>query len=138
EIVRVDAIDPEAGTITLGRGCADTVPGRKSPGERIWFYDAWPAGDATEYVEGEEFGLNALTRVPSAILNEALAPTSEVVLASRAARPYPPGLVRISGQAVPSRLHGEFAVTWAHRDRVQQADQLVEQDAASIGPEPGT
>jgi len=32
----------------------------------------------------------------------------------------------------------EFDVAWVHRDRVLQADQLVDASVASIGPEPGT
>jgi hypothetical protein len=31
-----------------------------------------------------------------------------------------------------------LTVTWAHRDRLLQADQLIDTTAASIGPEPNT
>ena len=31
-----------------------------------------------------------------------------------------------------------MAIAWAHRDRVLQGDRLIEHEAGSIGPEPGT
>lgn len=31
---------------------------------------------------------------------------------------------------------GAFDVAWAHRDRLLQADRLIDAEAASIGPEP--
>jgi hypothetical protein len=35
-------------------------------------------------------------------------------------------------------LVGEITVEWAHRDRVLQADQVVDETATDIGPEPST
>jgi hypothetical protein len=35
-------------------------------------------------------------------------------------------------------VRGEITVTWAHRDRLLQADQVISESEASIGPEAGT
>ncbi|KUI88598.1 hypothetical protein ASV59_15910, partial [Pseudomonas aeruginosa 0C2E] len=43
EIVRVDAVNYVSGTVTLARGCADTVPAKHLAGARVWFYDTFEA-----------------------------------------------------------------------------------------------
>ncbi len=55
-------------------------------------------------------------------------------MAGRAARPYPPGRVRVEGVSVPASVSGVIDIAWAHRDRVLQADQLIDHEAISIGP----
>lgn len=143
EICRVDDLDTVAGTVTLGRGCADTPPQPHAAGERIWFYDAWAATDRREYVGGETVSAKLRTRTASQLLDEVLAPTLSVEIDERAARPYAPGKLRVSDELVtnaayPSSAVGEITISWAHRDRVLQQDQLVDEGASSIGPEAGT
>lgn len=141
EIVRVAAIDPDAGTITLGRGCADTVPAPHAAGSRLWFFDAAAAVDQTEYTEAETVTARLLTNTASRQLAEFSATPLLLTFAARAARPYPPASVQINGMTYPdpaTPVTTALALTWAHRDRVMQADQLVDTAAASIGPEPGT
>jgi hypothetical protein len=48
------------------------------------------------------------------------------------------GRVRINGSAWPPTSFARLAIAWAHRDRVLQGDRLIEHEAGSIGPEPGT
>lgn len=138
EIVRVVTLDVDTGTLTLGRACGDTVTVKHVAGERIYFYDAWAGTDQVEYIATEVVESRLLTRTGSAILPAADATIMTVTLNQRAARPYPPAGVRINDEIDPSALSGALTVTWAHRDRVLQADQLVDQEAASIGPEAGT
>ncbi len=52
EIVRVDSINTTNGTVTLGRGCVDTVPTPHSAGALVWFYDGFELTDAIEYDTG--------------------------------------------------------------------------------------
>lgn len=142
ELVRVDAIDPVALTVTLGRGCGDTTPQLHPAGERIWFYDLWSASDRRQYASGETVIAKVLTRTPSRLLDPGLAPTLELVLNERAGRPYPPGRLRISDDVVadavdPSACVGEITATWAFRDRLVQADLLIDAASGDIGPEPG-
>lgn len=143
EICRVDAINASALTVTLGRGCIDTVPQSHAAGETILFYGAEAASDAREYSAGEMVEAKVRTRTTSQLLDLALAPTLAVTMARRAARPYPPGLLRITdpgnaSMAYPADAFGQLTVTWAHRDRVLQQDQLINESAASVGPEAGT
>ncbi len=138
EIVRVDALDAEAGTVTLARGCADTVPRAHGAGERIWFHDAWAGGDGVEYVDGETAEAKLLTRTGTQLLALAAAPVASLTFDARAARPYPPGNVLVNGSSWPSIVSSSVSVAWAHRDRVLQADQLVDTTEADIGPEAGT
>jgi hypothetical protein len=143
ELVRVDAIDVSAMTMTLGRGCGDTTPQLHDAGERIWFYDTWAASDRRDYAGGEIVTAKLRTRTSSQLLDESLAPVLSIELDERAFRPYPPGALAISDDLVadvvaPASCVGELTVAWAHRDRLLQADQLVDAAAASIGPEAGT
>jgi hypothetical protein len=138
EIVRVDAIDAVAGTATLARGCADTVPALHSMGDRVWFYDQFAASDQREYVAAEVVAAKLLTRTGTDQLDPSLAPEQDVTMVGRQSRPYPPANVVINAAAWPTTVTGAMTIAWAHRDRILQADQLVGWGAASIGPEPGT
>jgi hypothetical protein len=138
EIVRIDAVNTGTNTITVGRGCADTVPQAWATGTRVWFYDSWAVPDQTEYVLGDVVDAKFVTITGTGELAEGSAPTSTVTLNRRAARPYPPGLFRINGAAYPATAYARLALTWAHRDRLVQQDDLIDQGAVSIGPEAGT
>lgn len=138
ELVRVVAIDPQAQTATLARGCADTVPVPHGEGARIWFYDDFAVADPTDYSAGETVEAKLLTRTSSAQLDPALAPVDSVKLAQRQARPYPPGDLKLAGARYPAAVDGDLVVGWAHRDRRLQNDQLVDHGQGSVGPEADT
>lgn len=138
ELVRIDALDVGAGTVTFGRACGDTVPHEHAAGERVWFYDDDAHADGTEYADGETVNAKLLTNTASQSLPIALASELVVEMRGRQARPYPPARVRINGDAAPSALSGEVLVEWSHRDRLLQADQLFDNEFGSIGPEAGT
>ncbi len=138
EIVRVDAVNAVARTATLARGCADTVPVQHDAGSRIWFFDEPVGIDPSPWLRGESVDVKLLTRTPSGRLSQASAPVNTISIASRHYRPYPPGRVQLNSVAYPDEISGLLTVTWQHRDRVLQADQLVDTTQASIGPESGT
>ena len=138
EVVRVVALDAQAQTVTLARGCVDTVPAPHVPGARIWFYDDYAAADPSDYSLGETVQAKLLTRTSSAQLDPALAPIDSIKLAQRQARPYPPGDLKLGGLRYPPAVEGDLVVAWAHRDRKLQADQLVDHGQGPIGPEAGT
>ena len=138
EIVRVDAIDAEANTVTLARGCADTVPAQHAAGQRIWFYDAWSSSDSVEYDTGEAVSAKVLTRTGTSMLPVDSAVDLPIEFFGRQARPYPPANVQINGEYYPEEVSGEIEVTFNHRDRLLQSDQLIDTTVESIGPEPGT
>lgn len=137
EIVRVDSIDPATGAVTFGRACGDTVPAQHAAGERVWFYAVAAAADTTEYTDSEVVQIKLLTNTGSQQLDPSLASALSVTFGGRAARPYAPGNLKINGVSYPSFATGVLALTWSHRDRVQQADQLIDTTQTDIGPETG-
>ncbi len=138
EICRLDSVDLIAGTVTLGRGCADTVPAEHAAGERLWVIDDSIAVDATRYSDGTTVAAKLLPRTSSQRLELSAAVAATVAFASRAARPYPPAAVTLNGGTAPLEVFETADVAWLHRDRIASAEQLVDQSAASIGPEAGT
>src|SRR5690606_18884376 len=57
--------------------------------------------------------------------------------------PYAPGALKFSDsetsdKVYPAEVYGTITTGWNHRDRLLQADQLVDTDDASVGPEDGT
>lgn len=138
EIVRVDGIDTATGVVTLGRGSVDTVPRAWPIGTRFWAYEDLFGSDPEDYADGEIVDAKIQTVAGGGVLDIAVAPVVSVTLDQRQARPYPPGDVKLNGSRFPVDVQGGVAVTWAHRDRLLQADQLVDQLAASVGPEAGT
>ncbi|HEK4028457.1 TPA: hypothetical protein SLU87_001320 [Pseudomonas aeruginosa] len=137
EIVRVDAVNYASGTVTLARGCADTVPAKHLAGARVWFYDTFEAVDETVYSQGVTLQARLLTNTSEGQLAPALAATDSLTLTGRQGKPYPPGQFRINGSAYPTKVYGALSVSWAKRDRIGQADQLIDTTVGNIGPEAG-
>ncbi|HDS1629990.1 TPA: hypothetical protein QEL45_004075 [Stenotrophomonas maltophilia] len=141
ELVRVVSIDPVAATLTVARGCVDSVPVQHAVGTRVWFTDEYVGFDGREYLANEAPEAKLITRTSQGELNPDLATTIALTMRRRHVRPYPPGRLRINGDAYPAEAWGTggtVVATWAHRDRLLQADQLVDSEQSSIGPEPGT
>ncbi len=138
EILRVNAIDPSTGIATLARGCADTVPAGHAVGARVYFFEDRYGTDRTEYAPGVSVQARMLTRTSTDILPEAAAATDSLTMAQRQYKPYPPGNFKIAGLAYPGNISGALAVTWSHRDRLLQADQLIDTTSGNVGPESGT
>lgn len=137
EIMRIDAIDLTALTVTVGRGCADSVPKPHALGARLWCYDAAGGTDPREYALSDVLSVKLLPRTGSAVLDLAAATADTITLAQRAYRPYPPGKLLLNASAYPAAILGAITTAWVPRDRVVQADQLIDTTAAGIGPEAG-
>lgn len=139
ELCRVDTFDADTGAITLGRACGDTVPAEHAAGSRIYFYQTGYAYDTTEYTDGETIDVKLLSNTGSEQLAIASATAMPLTFDQRAARPYPPGQFRINAVPYPVEVAGgPVTVSWVHRDRQLQADQLLDTDDAGVGPEAGT
>lgn len=139
EVCRVDnlVVVGDTATVTLGRGCLDTVPTWHLEGAAILFYDGFVLHDPTTYVAGESIDGKILTKTSEGRLPIASATTESVTLDSRAIRPYPVGNLKMDGSFDPSGiLDAVVPITWAHRDRTLQLTTAVEDyEDASIGPE---
>lgn len=139
ELLRVDAIDATTNTATLARGCVDTLPQMHALGARVWFVDNFTAVDPTEYLSGEDIEAKLLTRTPDGTLDDSLAAALSVTLDQRLTRPYPPAALTCNGTqwGAVSSISGTLTLAWVHRDRIIQADTLVDAAQSGIGPETG-
>lgn len=138
EWIAVKTINVGTMTLTVARGMLDTTPQEHAAGTRIFFDDARAGFDVTERATGETVDFKLSTLSTGGELDYTSATTMTITAQQRQARPYAPGNVLIDGQAYPTTLSLPFAVTWSHRDRLQQTAYYVEQDEGSIGPEAGT
>lgn len=139
EILRVSAINTSTFTVTLQRGCIDTVPGIHATGSRIWFYDAGAGVDETVWTQGVGLQVKLLTNTSIEQLAVAAAPTDSITFNGRIGKPYPPARLRINNEIYPALVDtSNVSLSWAHRDRISQSDQVIDTTVGSIGPEPGT
>lgn len=138
EWVLVEAIDADALTMTVSRGMLDTVPKAHADGARVWFDDARDAPEQIERATGETVDFKLATISTGGTLDIGLASEFSATAAQRQFRPYPPGKLTIGGQTYPAALTDTQPVlAWAHRDRLQQTADFIEQSEGNIGPEAG-
>lgn len=139
ELVRIDAVtDTE---MTIGRGVIDTVPAAHVSGTVVLAWDYFAEGDSVEYAAGETINIRLLPVSGAGVVDLESAPIDAVTLASRAARPYPPGRLLLNTEAYPVAIGGlsGLSIGWAHRDRLSQtAGDLQDTTVGNIGPEAGT
>ncbi|ENY6783308.1 hypothetical protein ACF1CY_000724 [Providencia rettgeri] len=139
EWVRIDAVDWQGSTVTVGRGCLDSLPRPHPAGTLLRFLDVGLEGSAREYMENEQVDVRLLTRTSGEILDASRASITTLTLTGRHSRPYLPGRISLNGVlypevVVPAAL---YHLQWAPRDRLLQADQLIDATMGGIGPEPG-
>lgn len=140
EIVKVISVNTTVRKIRVARGCADTLPRHHAAGVFAWLVSDNLETDSTEYLKGDVVSVRLLTQTGAGVLNETAAPVSDVTPVQRQSRPYPPAHVRLNDVAWPdvAPVAAEYVLTWSHRDRLLQADQLIDADEPDTGPEPGT
>lgn len=137
EIIRIDSYTDT--TLTVGRGCLDTVPVEHPSGAKIYFCDEFSGSDQVEYTSGETVKTKVLPITGKGMLAEGSASYESVTIARRAYRPYPPGNFKVNGTAYPETI-GEVdtVVSWSHRDRTLQTASIIDTTASDVGPEAGT
>ena len=133
--------------ITVERGCADTVPTSHPVGVKVWFIENRIGYSSVEYMATETVGVKLLMKTAGGAMQLKNAPPNALTFNSRFARPYPPGNLLVNGQPLGTLHHLDedpedgvetLELSWAHRDRIAQADQLIGHQVGSIGPEAGT
>lgn len=142
EIVSIDA--RSGNSLTIGRGCCDTVARPHADGALIWFFDDSLGRDEVEYAGSEVISVKMLPKtLSSSAVPIEYSPPKQVNFNFRFARPYPPGLVKVNGanfdvnpimQAGTNRI----TLTWGQRNRITQQDQLIPYGHTSISHEAGT
>ncbi|RVA34871.1 hypothetical protein EN935_05510 [Mesorhizobium sp. M7D.F.Ca.US.004.03.1.1] len=137
EVVRIDAVD--GGTMTIARGCLDTVPQAHDAGRAIVFFDDFSLSDFETYSAADTVSVKLLTTTGLGTLERSAAPTDSVVMDSRAIRPLRPANVTVEGDRygpVDAPSLSEFLVEWATRNRLTEMTPLGWTDA-SVDPEAG-
>ncbi|TYB16370.1 phage tail protein [Aggregatibacter actinomycetemcomitans] len=126
EIVKIDSVNFTKSILTIGRGCADTIPQSHKRGARAWCYLIAAGTNETKYTVNEKIKAKLLTRTQQETLSEDKAQELVIVTRKRQARPYPPGKVQADGIYSDTIADGsKFKLTWTHRDRDIQADKLI-------------
>jgi hypothetical protein len=130
-------------TITVKRGCADTIPAPHPVDRIVWIFDgSMIGGDRKEWSAGETVGLKISPyTMAGGVPTEQISPRA-VEFNFRFARPYPPAKLMVNSmrwfeQPTIDDTTPSLYFSWVHRDRVLQADRLIGHDDATIGPEPG-
>lgn len=130
-------------SITVDRGCADTIPAEHPVDSLVWIFDTGSVGtDEVEYAATEEVSVKVTPYTTSGAVPIEVVPPHLIEFNWRFYRPYPPGRFQVNGErwvnvATLDADNPALHLSWVHRDRVLQADHLVGHDAASVGPEPG-
>lgn len=147
EVILVVARD--ATTVTIARGCYDTVPTKHYAGARVWFFEAAAGNDPNAYpytadTYGQIGSAAQVKMVPTVIgppLDLKDVPTDRLEMKHRVERPYAPGQVQVNGKPwyMGQVIEKDQAVqiTWAHRNRETQGGSAVDHHAASRAPEDG-
>lgn len=127
--------------LKVKRGCADTIPARHSIAY-VWFFedDVAVSNRLWGPYETAQYAMAPITFGPPVPI-EAL-DMYILAMRNRAMRPYPPGLLLINGShwinTGPSvGPDSELTITWAHRNRIWQGDQVYDHFDVGIPPEPG-
>ena len=139
ELVRIDGV--ASATLTIGRGCLDTVPLAHAAGTPVVVLGDAGLASTSEFSSGDTLDARLLTTTGDGALALAAAPTDRLSLMGRAIRPLPPGAAQADGGYSIDRealLAADVTLTWAHRDRLAQTSAVLDDYlAGDIGPEPG-
>jgi len=146
EIVNVTAFNATTLVCTIARGCVDTVSGGPAgfghaAGVEIFFIDNYVGSDGEQYTATEVVHNKPLPNAPLGQLSISLAPDITCTIAGRALLPYPPAMPLINGtryDLLTGPVTGAFTLSWIERNRVTQADTMVDQSMSSVTPEAGT
>lgn len=144
EFCEVLSLNTTTGVMTVNRAVLDTTPQEHADNARVWFVENAFGVDPTERVLSDEVDVKLTALAPAGESELEDATEQTITIEGRFGKPYPPGRIRINGEAFPTVIDTQsdasdgFLVEWAHRDRTQQDVDLVTQNQLDIGPEPGT
>lgn len=129
-------------TITIRRGCLDTVAKPHMAGEIIYFVTGWYGSDKKQYVLNQDVDVRICTITGKGELRLGLAQPINVWFNARFDRPYPPAYPTINRIPYPEGItfdnNPELNITWRHRNRILQTAYIVDHSEGSITPEEGT
>lgn len=127
EVVECTAWNDATKVLSVRRGVADSVPEKHLTGAKIYIAVANIGKDPTEYVSGNILYYKALPKSGGSTYAEASAVSSEITLAGRASRPYPPNMFMINGEYYPADVDGgDITISWQPRNRITQIADLID------------
>lgn len=138
EMMLIENYDPATQIAVVGRGVIDSVPKTHSAGARVWFPEVNNAVDPTQHLPATTSYYKIAPITGYGALPASSAATIAFTFNGRAQRPYPPGNLKVNGALYPDYIQGLINISWASRNRLTQADQLIPTTAASIAPEDNT
>lgn len=138
EIVRVESINLSANTLTLSRGCIDTVPTSHPSGSKIIFYSNLANVIDRQYATNQIVNCKLTSRTSQGELDLAQARAMNITVKQRLFRPYPPCNVMINGSYYPSTISGDLSLSWQHRNRLLQTGKVPSFVEAAQAPETNT
>jgi hypothetical protein len=140
EIVNITAFNPLTGACTIARGCVDTVANPHAGGVQVFFIDGYVGSDGEQYTASEVVHNKPLPNAPLGQLDISLATDIPVTIAGRALLPFPPAFPKINGTRydLSAGATGPFTLSWIERNRITQADTMIDQTHATVTPEAGT
>ncbi|MFT0531596.1 phage tail protein [Castellaniella hirudinis] len=140
EILRVESFDQPTGNVVFARGCVDTIPAPHRPNSTVWFYSLSVGGDEKTWGDTERINIRVCSVAPPDPILVGRYPTDRLEFKTRHPRPYPPGRVLVDGApwfTLTEAAEPGVALTWTHRDRIDQDVDVVDHQHDDIGPEPG-
>lgn len=137
EIVYISAIS--GNTLTVSRGCMDTVPAAHAADANVFIVDDVYLS-TRQFISGNTVNMKLLPITGQGTLAIGSASAQNVTMAGRAYRPLPPGRIRINGVQEPTEITGgtTLTLTWKHRDRTVVSSIVHTETNADYGPEAGT
>ncbi len=137
EVVRIDVI--AGNTLTIARGCLDTVPVAHADGAAVVFFDDFSLSDFETYTDADSVDVKLLTNTGLGQLAESSAPVDTVTFDSRAIRPLRPAGVTVEGDGygpVDGTGLTDFFVQWLERNRLTESAPLSWVEP-TVAPEDG-
>lgn len=139
EVMQVTEIHSDR--ILVKRGCADTIPVIQRASTPIFFLNGFVATDRIERIGAGSVSVKPLAKTSAGRVPLEYVTPKQVDFSHRMIRPYPPAQMRING----SPWYGSFTLTsaqplvmtWVHRNRALQADQLLGQLDGGVALEAG-
>lgn len=128
------------GTYTLKgvwRGVLDRPSQVHAVGERLWFGAYGQATTDETWTAVDTLKVRLLPSGFRGVLPIASASDASLTISGRAAKPYPPVLLRVQGQTSLATSLGDLAWTWRHRNRLTQIGVIPQDDPSAAAPEGG-
>jgi hypothetical protein len=137
EYVQITAINGQS--VTLARGCLDTVPSPHPAGSFFWLYDGQTGDIDRSFISGETVTLQMIAFAGDTGIDPVLAGEHVFTMAGRTYLPYPPGDVRVDGVPFGEglQLTSGRVLSWAPRNRLAQGGAIVPHDVGNTTAEPG-